>query len=882
MTYILRKSNNQQIVVLNDGLVDQSLTSLTLIGKNVSNFGAEQNENFIYLLENFANSSATGSAPRAPLTGQIWFDTNSQVCRPLAYDGTSWRPLAVSMYGLSPTNSLINATSTPAIPFAASQPGDFWVDSSSNQLYVITSTASDVSLIGPEVVPGYSTTKMSSAKMNDNIGGSHPVILTYLNGEVISVFSNVTFTQTTTNPISGFPIVYRGITFKNYDPNILSSSTSSDVVLYGLYDRDAALARVDSIEHIRQSWYFDNNTQLNFGTAGQGNITYNTGTAALTLISAGSVVLRAATNPPKEDLTFNGAEFYPSANSVTLGTSNNLFGAAYLTTVSAGTSSTNGYLEGQWLLTPTSNLTPFTSGASSLGSSSNLFSTVYTSALNAGSAGASGILTGAWNLSNGSLITPVSDLSNNLGGSSQRFNTVYVSAISGLSAITGSPTIAGSITPSIDNSYALGAANLAWSSIYTRNLQSSSATIALLYSNTGTFVSLTAAVGTVTNFKSTTGSINYFTAISATATSITANSANITTEVVGNSTISTGNITNLTAGTGNIVNLTATTGTITTVNATNVSANTLGATNGTITSLNATNAGVTNLGATNAAFNNLQSTATVVTNLTATSANIGTLSASSITVNNETVGNLTAAVSNLTTATVSNLRATYATVNNLNATYSAVSTLTFATIQDGFSHAINKIDPDGTLSANSDLNLATQKAIVTYVNYMITQVASPIPAGSVFYVAMNTAPAGYLVCDGASYSTSAYPALHSAIGYTFGGIHANFNVPDLRGQFIRGLDLGAGIDPGRTIGSTQAGMIETHAHYEFANSNSGYGNIGNYPNAAPSANASGDSSGASYDIGTNNSDPATVGLTSHTGGTETRPTNVALLPIIKT
>ena len=247
------------------------------------------------------------------------------------------------------------------------------------------------------------------------------------------------------------------------------------------------------------------------------------------------------------------------------------------------------------------------------------------------------------------------------------------------------------------------------------------------------------------------------------------------------------------------------------------------------------------------------------------------------------VANLTAAISTLTTATISNLNATYATVNNLNATYSAVSTLTFATIQDGFSNKINKIDTDGTLSANSDLNLATQKAIVTYVAAAIAAITpvQQVPAGTVIYTASTTTPAGYLLCDGSSYSTLVYPNLAAAIGYTYGGSVHQFNVPDLRGQFIRGWDDGRGLDSGRVFGSNQSDSLKSHAHYEFANVSSGYGNLSSYPNAAPAANTSGDSSGASYNIGTDGISTATEGLSSYTGGSETRPTNIALLPVIK-
>ncbi len=77
------------------------------------------------------------------------------------------------------------------------------------------------------------------------------------------------------------------------------------------------------------------------------------------------------------------------------------------------------------------------------------------------------------------------------------------------------------------------------------------------------------------------------------------------------------------------------------------------------------------------------------------------------------------------------------------------------------------------------------------------------PAGIVDVFAGASAPLGYLLCHGQSVSTTAYPALFTAIGYTYGGSGDKFNVPDLRGVFLRGHDAGRGIDSGRKLGTQQ-------------------------------------------------------------------------------
>jgi microcystin-dependent protein len=84
-----------------------------------------------------------------------------------------------------------------------------------------------------------------------------------------------------------------------------------------------------------------------------------------------------------------------------------------------------------------------------------------------------------------------------------------------------------------------------------------------------------------------------------------------------------------------------------------------------------------------------------------------------------------------------------------------------------------------------------------------------VPAGSVFWFARNTPPAGYLECNGALISRAAYAQLFEAIGATFGegdGV-TTFALPDLRGEFVRGWDNGRGVDPGRAFGTWQEGTL---------------------------------------------------------------------------
>lgn len=75
---------------------------------------------------------------------------------------------------------------------------------------------------------------------------------------------------------------------------------------------------------------------------------------------------------------------------------------------------------------------------------------------------------------------------------------------------------------------------------------------------------------------------------------------------------------------------------------------------------------------------------------------------------------------------------------------------------------------------------------------------SPNPVGSLQAYAGASAPTGWLLCDGTSYSTSVYPELYSVLGYTYGGSGANFNVPDLRGRVPMGAGTGTGLNASGT------------------------------------------------------------------------------------
>lgn len=155
-------------------------------------------------------------------------------------------------------------------------------------------------------------------------------------------------------------------------------------------------------------------------------------------------------------------------------------------------------------------------------------------------------------------------------------------------------------------------------------------------------------------------------------------------------------------------------------------------------------------------------------------------------------------------------------------------------------------------------------------------ISSTVPPGLVASFAASSAPTGWLKANGAAVSRTTYAALFSAIGTTFGAGNGSttFNVPDLRGEFIRGWDDGRGADGGRSFGSFQADAFQGHFHNIIGRTN--YNSGGSYGPTGSGAN------NPTVDL----TNSATTIETDSTYGTarvasETRPRNVALLHCIK-
>nr|WP_279653550.1 tail fiber protein [Pseudomonas morbosilactucae] len=166
------------------------------------------------------------------------------------------------------------------------------------------------------------------------------------------------------------------------------------------------------------------------------------------------------------------------------------------------------------------------------------------------------------------------------------------------------------------------------------------------------------------------------------------------------------------------------------------------------------------------------------------------------------------------------------------------------------------------------------------IEAMVAQ-ASSLPVGSMVAFPKGTAPAGFLEVNGGSWSIAAFPDLAAYLGTTFnkGDEGAGyFRLPDSRGEFLRGWDNGRGVDAGRALGSLQSDELKAHPHYNNLRTSP----VVNAPSAVTNYGAASNVATSSvFETSTGSFAGAGNFPVSTTGGTETRPRNLAVMWCIK-
>lgn len=170
MSYQLNKTDGTLLTDLIDGQIDRSSTNLVLVGRNYQGFGEFINENFIKILENFANTAP----PSNPLTGQLWWDETQK--RLQVYNGDQWKASG---------GPFVQSTQPQMVA------GDLWIDSENLQLYFFD--GSSLTLVGPS----FNTFQKESGFIIDSItdiqNRSRTVAKLFVGGTLSAVVSELEF-----------------------------------------------------------------------------------------------------------------------------------------------------------------------------------------------------------------------------------------------------------------------------------------------------------------------------------------------------------------------------------------------------------------------------------------------------------------------------------------------------------------------------------------------------------------------------------------------------------------------------------------------------------------------------------------------------------------
>ncbi|EIX5047561.1 prophage tail fiber N-terminal domain-containing protein [Salmonella enterica subsp. enterica serovar Reading] len=181
----------------------------------------------------------------------------------------------------------------------------------------------------------------------------------------------------------------------------------------------------------------------------------------------------------------------------------------------------------------------------------------------------------------------------------------------------------------------------------------------------------------------------------------------------------------------------------------------------------------------------------------------------------------------------------------------------------------------GKQPLDETLTALSGKSVDGLIEYVGLGEGSALPVGVPVPWPSATPPTGWLKCNGAAFSAEEYPELAKA--------YPTNKLPDLRGEFIRGWDDGRGIDAGRVLLSIQAGMLEKHRHPVVAND--GYDSKEEWELATIFRRAYTQGRGLDAAAAGGSLIPSPTlhsrGSIGNTGGSETRPRNIAFNYIVR-
>lgn len=208
MAYTINLTNGTILTTVADGTVNSTSSSLTLIGKNYAGYGDFLNENFVHIVENFADSNA----PTTPLIGQLWWDSAGNL---KVYTGSVFRTIStMTSSNTAPTSSVT---------------GSSWWDTFNQQLNVYNGSA--WVLVGPAFTSSTGQSGTIVGTIIDSATNSHVAVNVYVENTLVGIISKDT-EYTPQSVISGFTSVKPGFNLSTAVTNnkFVGSATNADAL----------------------------------------------------------------------------------------------------------------------------------------------------------------------------------------------------------------------------------------------------------------------------------------------------------------------------------------------------------------------------------------------------------------------------------------------------------------------------------------------------------------------------------------------------------------------------------------------------------------------------------------------------------------------------
>lgn len=279
--YTINKTDNTILISdLAENTVD-TVAGITLVGRSKANYGETLNENFVRIVENFANSSA----PAESLVGQIWWDSSNELLKvkfqDSGVDASDWKPIG----------NPISSSSQPANPSV----GDLWFDTNLgvNQLKLYNGTAWVT--IGPQNTGGGGTTGLFADTIEGNI-----ILKLSIASTDIAIFSNTEFTPTT--PIPNFPTtIVPGVNFRR-------NSAIGEILTKSVSIEDAGiLPNTDNVTALGASnkrWSAVYGTTFFGNGSGLTNVAASSATSATDATNAAKIAIATDADDKERYITF--------------------------------------------------------------------------------------------------------------------------------------------------------------------------------------------------------------------------------------------------------------------------------------------------------------------------------------------------------------------------------------------------------------------------------------------------------------------------------------------------------------------------------------------------------------------------------------------------